>query len=117
MPQHPGGLSLLLGTAGGALGALAALAMGLAKIRTLNFQTFSRVRFGFAPTPGSLASLAAAVAFGAAMGLSGKLLPAARAVRPTSLTRCVLPEKREEASRGSGRRARINNISVLGPGL
>lgn len=36
---------------------------------------------------------------------------------PTSLTRCVLPEKREEASRGSGRRARINNISVLGPGL
>jgi putative ABC transport system permease protein len=70
--------SLLLGTAGGALGALAALAMGLVKIRTLNFRTFSQVRFGFAPTPGILA---AAVAFGAAMGLSGGLLPAARAAR------------------------------------
>ncbi len=70
--------SLALGTAGGALGALAALAMGLVKIRTLNFQTFSQVRFGFAPTPGILA---AAVGFGAAMGLLGGLLPAARAAR------------------------------------
>lgn len=70
--------SLALGTAGGALGSLAALAMSLVKIRTLNFQTFSQVRFGFAPTPGILA---ASLAFGAAMGLLGGLLPALRAAR------------------------------------
>ena len=70
--------SLLLGAAGGGLGALAALAMKWVSIRTLNFQTFSEMRFSFDPTPGILA---AALAFGAFMGLAGGLLPALRAAR------------------------------------
>jgi hypothetical protein len=70
--------SLLLGVAGGGLGALAALAMKWVSIRTLNFQTFSEMRFSFDPTPGILA---AALAFGAFMGLAGGLLPALRAAR------------------------------------
>jgi len=68
----------LLGVAGGLSGALAALSMRWVKISTLNFQTFSQVTFGFAPTPGILA---AAVVFGTAMGLVGGLLPALKAAR------------------------------------
>jgi ABC-type antimicrobial peptide transport system permease subunit len=48
------------------------------RIRTLNFQTFSEIRFGFAPTPGILLG---AVAFGLLMGALGGLLPALRAAR------------------------------------
>lgn len=70
--------SLLLGLAGGLLGAAAASAMRLVQIRTLNFQTFAEVRFGFSPTRGILLG---AVAFGAAMGLLGGLVPALRAAR------------------------------------
>lgn len=70
--------SLLLGLTGGLLGAAAASAMRLVQIRTLNFQTFAEVRFGFTPTPGILLG---AVAFGAAMGLIGGLVPALRAAR------------------------------------
>lgn len=68
----------LLGAAGGLAGAAAALALGLVRLRTLNFQTFSEVRFAFAPTPGILV---ASLLFGAAMGLAGGLLPAVRAAR------------------------------------
>ena len=70
--------SMLLGAAGGVAGALGALAMSLVQIRTLNFQTFSVVRFGFSPTPGILL---AALLFGTAMGTLGGLLPARRAAR------------------------------------
>jgi ABC-type antimicrobial peptide transport system permease subunit len=70
--------SALLGGAGGLLGAAAALAMGFVQIRTLNFQTFSQVRFGFTPTPGILL---AALCFGAGMGFLGGMLPAVRAAR------------------------------------
>jgi ABC-type antimicrobial peptide transport system permease subunit len=48
------------------------------RIETLNFQTFSQVRFGFMPTAGILA---AAVGFGIVMGLAGGFLPALRAAR------------------------------------
>ncbi|MBN1203870.1 MAG: ABC transporter permease [Myxococcaceae bacterium] len=68
----------LLGVTGGVLGALAALAMRWVDIRTLNFQTFAEVSFGFAPTPGILL---AALLFGTGMGLLGGLLPALRAAR------------------------------------
>ncbi len=70
--------AMLLGLAGGVLGALLALSMGWLEISTLNFQTFSQVRFGFAPTPGILL---AAVLFGVAMSLAGGLPPALRAAR------------------------------------
>lgn len=70
--------SSLLGLAGGVLGALAALAMRWVDIRTLNFQTFAEVSFGFKPTPGILL---AALLFGTGMGLFGGLLPALRAAR------------------------------------
>lgn len=70
--------SALLGGAGGLLGAFAAYFMRWVKINTVNFQTFSEVRFGFEPTP---AILAAAVLFGVMMGLVGGLLPAMRAAR------------------------------------
>jgi putative ABC transport system permease protein len=70
--------SSLLGLAGGVLGALAAFAMRWVDIRTLNFQTFAEVSFGFKPTPGILL---AALLFGTGMGLIGGLLPALRASR------------------------------------
>ncbi|MBI5548838.1 MAG: ABC transporter permease, partial [Deltaproteobacteria bacterium] len=52
--------------------------MKLVEIRTLNFQTFSEVRFGFEPSP---AILLASLLFGAAMGALGGVLPAIRAAR------------------------------------
>jgi ABC-type lipoprotein release transport system permease subunit len=68
----------LLGLAGGVVGAAGAFGMRWVHIETLNFQTFSEVRFGFVPTPGILLS---AVLFGLAMGLVGGFLPAVRAAR------------------------------------
>lgn len=70
--------SAVLGVAGGALGALGALATRWMEIRTLNFQTFAEVRFGFTPTPGIVL---AALVFGTLMGTLGGLLPALRASR------------------------------------
>lgn len=70
--------SALLGAVGGGVGALAASLMGFVKIRTLNFQTFAEVRFGFVPTPGIVL---AAFAFGLGMGVLGGVLPALRAAR------------------------------------
>jgi ABC-type lipoprotein release transport system permease subunit len=67
-----------LGFTGGVLGAGGAFLMRWVRIETLNFQTFSQVRFGFVPTPGILLS---AVVFGVTMGLLGGLLPAWRAAR------------------------------------
>jgi putative ABC transport system permease protein len=70
--------SAVLGAAGGALGALGAAAMRWVEFRTLNFQTFSEVRFEFIPTPGILL---AAVLFGTTVGLLAGVLPAIRAAR------------------------------------
>jgi len=70
--------SLLLGTAGGLLGSVAALGMRWFHFRTLNFQTFSEITFAFVPSPGILLG---AVAFGATMGFLGGLLPSVRAAR------------------------------------
>ncbi|RKH70880.1 ABC transporter permease [Corallococcus sp. AB049A] len=70
--------SAMLGAAGGVLGALGALATRWIHVRTLNFQTFAAVSFGFSPTP---AILLGALLFGTGMGLLGGLLPALRASR------------------------------------
>ncbi len=68
--------SAMLGAAGGVLGALGALSTRWIHIRTLNFQTFAEVSFGFTPTPGIVVG---ALLFGTLMGLIGGLLPALRA--------------------------------------
>ena len=68
----------VLGLAGGVVGASGAFFMRWVRIETLNFQTFSEVRFGFVPTP---QILVLAVAFGTVMGLAGGFLPAVRAAR------------------------------------
>lgn len=72
------GESAILGATGGLLGAVCASLMTFVKIRTMNFQTFSEVRFGFSPTPGIIL---AALAFGLGMGILGGVLPALRAAR------------------------------------
>jgi ABC-type antimicrobial peptide transport system permease subunit len=67
-----------LGLLGGLLGAAASLALRLVEFRTLNFQTFSEVRFQFSPTP---SILALSVLFGVVLGLGGGIMPAIRAAR------------------------------------
>jgi ABC-type antimicrobial peptide transport system permease subunit len=68
----------LLGVAGGVLGASGALVMRWVHIQTLNFQTFSEVRFRFVPT---FPILMSALSFGVVMGTLGGVLPAFRAAR------------------------------------
>ena len=70
--------SAMLGAIGGLLGAGAAFLMRWVDFRTLNFQTFSEVRFSFEPTP---AILLTAVLFGTVIGLVAGVLPAIRAAR------------------------------------
>lgn len=67
-----------LGLVGGILGAAASLGLQLVEFHTLNFQTFSEVRFRFSTTP---PILAAGVLFGVVLGLAGGILPALRAAR------------------------------------
>ena len=74
--------SVLLAAAGGAVGALAALAMGFVHFSMLNFASWSEVVFSFDPTP---AVIAKALVFACAMGLFGGLLPAIRAARTSPL--------------------------------
>lgn len=71
--------SLLLSLAGGGLGGLLAyLAFDGYRAATMNWQSFSQVAFAFSVTPGLLAQ---GVAYAAAIGLLGGLLPAVRAAR------------------------------------
>ena len=70
--------SLLLAVAGGALGALASMAMGFVEFSMMNFATWSEIVFTFRPTTKIITtSLIAA----GTMGLFGGLLPAIRAAR------------------------------------
>lgn len=70
--------SIVLGATGGVLGSVSALALRWVKFRTLNFQTFSEVKFEFIPTP---TILLVSALFGVVLGLAGGLLPAVRAAR------------------------------------
>lgn len=70
--------SFLLALAGGAVGALGAMAMGLVEFSMMNFVTWSEIVFRFEPTP---ATLAISVVAGGLMGLVGGFLPAVRAAR------------------------------------
>lgn len=70
--------SALLGAGGGLLGSLAAFFMRWVDVETVNFATFSQMRFRFEPTAPILFG---ALLFGVAMGLVGGVLPALRAAR------------------------------------
>ncbi|HMR06906.1 MAG TPA: ABC transporter permease [Polyangiaceae bacterium] len=68
--------SLLIALIGGAMGVVAALAMGLVKFSMMNFSTWSEIVFQFTPTP---RILAIALGFGGVMGVLGGFFPALRA--------------------------------------
>jgi putative ABC transport system permease protein len=68
--------SLLFATAGGVLGALASLAMGMVEFSMMNFVTWSEIVFTFEATPGILLF---AVLSGGLMGVLGGFFPAVRA--------------------------------------
>jgi putative ABC transport system permease protein len=70
--------SVALALLGGAVGAIASLAMGFVKFSTMNFATWSEIVFSFEPTP---AILGQAMVAAAAMGILGGLFPAVRAAR------------------------------------
>ena len=70
--------SLLLALFGGALGAVASLAMGSVRFSTMNWATFSEVVFSFEATPTIILK---AMVLAAVMGLVGGFFPALRAAR------------------------------------
>jgi putative ABC transport system permease protein len=70
--------SVFLALVGGALGALASLALGFVKFSMMNFSSWSEIVIAFEP---NVASLATALIVAGVMGLVGGLLPAIRASR------------------------------------
>jgi putative ABC transport system permease protein len=74
--------SVLLAGIGGALGACAAMAMGMVRFSMLNFASWSEMVFSFEATPRVIVT---ALLFAGAMGLFGGLFPAVRAARTSPL--------------------------------
>lgn len=74
--------AVLLAVLGGAVGAVAALAMGLVRFSMVNFASWSEIVFSFEPTPSVMAT---ALVSAGAMGLLGGLFPAVRAARTSPL--------------------------------
>jgi putative ABC transport system permease protein len=70
--------SVILALGGGAVGAVASLAMGAARFSMINMASWSEMVFSFEPTPETILS---AMIFAAVMGLAGGLFPAVRAAR------------------------------------
>src|SRR5262245_17905282 len=70
--------SVLLALAGGALGALASLALGFVKFSMMNFQSWSEIVIAFEP---NLGTIGVAIIVACAMGIVGGLWPAVRAAR------------------------------------
>ncbi len=70
--------ALLLGLVGGVVGLVAASAMQVVSISTVNFQTFAELAFSFTLTPAIAVN---SLLFALAMGFVGGFLPAARAAR------------------------------------
>jgi putative ABC transport system permease protein len=68
--------SLLIAGIGGAVGAVASLAMGFVSFSMMNFATWSEIVFRFTPTP---QIIGASVVFGGVMGVVGGFFPALRA--------------------------------------
>jgi putative ABC transport system permease protein len=74
--------AVLLAVLGGAVGAVAALGMGLVRFSMVNFASWSEIVFSFEPTPSVMAT---AIVSAGAMGLLGGLFPAVRAARTSPL--------------------------------
>ncbi len=70
--------SVALALIGGALGALASLAMGFVRFSTMNFATWSEIVFTFEPTPGIVIR---SMVLAGVMGIFGGFFPAVRAAR------------------------------------
>jgi putative ABC transport system permease protein len=70
--------AVLLALFGGAVGAVASLAMGLVEFSMMNQNTWSEVVFSFDPSP---LIIAGSILAGGAMGVLGGLMPAVRAAR------------------------------------
>jgi putative ABC transport system permease protein len=70
--------SILLALVGGALGVTLAALLSFERISVVNFTSFSEIGFGFALSPGVIAS---ALTFAVVMGIVGGFLPAVRASR------------------------------------
>jgi putative ABC transport system permease protein len=70
--------AILLALIGGAIGALASLAMSFVKLSMMNQNTWSEMVFSFEPSVGIVVS---AILIGGVMGIFGGLLPAVRAAR------------------------------------
>lgn len=70
--------ALVLSLIGGAVGAAAAMAMGLVSFSMMNFQSFSEIVFRFEPTPDTIIG---ALIFAGVMGFVGGFAPAVRAAR------------------------------------
>lgn len=70
--------SVMLSLLGGAVGALAATALGFVSFSIINFQAWSEMVFRFEPTPSIVVG---ALVFAGSMGLIGGFFPAVRAAR------------------------------------
>lgn len=70
--------AVMLALFGGAVGAIASLAMGLVEFSMMNQNTWSEVVFSFDPSP---VIISGAILAGGAMGVFGGLMPAVRAAR------------------------------------
>ena len=75
--------SVILALLGGAVGAIASLAMGTVKFSMMNFASWSEIVFSFDPTARIIAT---ALGFAAGMGLLGGFFPAVRAARTSPIT-------------------------------
>jgi putative ABC transport system permease protein len=70
--------AIFLSLIGGAIGAAASMAMGLARFSTVNWATWSEIVFTFEPTPGIIVG---SMIFAGVMGIFGGLFPAIRAAK------------------------------------
>ena len=75
--------SVILALLGGAVGAIASLAMGTVKFSMMNFASWSEIVFSFDPTAKVIVT---ALGFAAGMGLLGGFFPAVRAARTSPIT-------------------------------
>ncbi|HEY8090373.1 MAG TPA: ABC transporter permease, partial [Polyangiaceae bacterium] len=74
--------AVILSAVGGAVGAVASMAMIFVKFSMLNFSSWSEIVFSFDPTPQIILT---ALVFACGMGLLGGLFPAVRAARTSPL--------------------------------